>query len=527
MKKILRNFLLLLFVISFAPQQKVTAQNNVQVTWGPELKSDSRREAMLGTDIIGENATSFYTLTTQPATLFSDGHIFFEEFSKSDMTLVRKQEILMPKTDGKREEFGTLLYVKGKMILFTSYYNSDQKKNYDFVQSVNNDGTVNPDAKKIDEIEVTKSGLFGTNKGSFSTILSTDSSKILVYRSETYKKNETHQFHCKVLDLNLNEIWSKELELPYKDKNFSVSDYTLDNNGDVYMLAKIELEKDQHQKGDPNYKYEILYYNHTADALKEYDLSIGQKYITSVAFKLNTTGDLVCAGFYSNKNSYSVAGSFYLKIDEKTKNVVNTGFKEFDKDILAKFMSVRKVNKGNEINDMKVDEILFHDDGTAYMISEQYWVAMITTYDPQTHSSQTTTIYHANNIVVVNFAADGSIVWAKCIVKTQESENDFGMYLSYSVQEVGKKLFFMFNDNVKNLKIPNSDDYKTMSNPRKSVAMLVTMDEKGDEQRNSMFNAKDLEVILRPILSLQVSPSAMIIYGDKRKNFKYGRVTFQ
>ena len=521
------KILSLLIVLFIVPNLRA---QNVQVTWGPEMKSSYRGEVMLGTNgtnnIVGENATSFYTLTTQPETMFSDGHIFFEEYSKSDMTQVRRQEVLMPKTNGKKEQFGNLLYVKGKMILFTSYFKSSQKKNFDFVQSVNDDGTVNPDAKKIDEIEVTKSGLFGTNKGSFNTILSTDSSKILVYRNETYKKNEPHQFHCKVLDLNLNEIWSKEIELPYKDKNFSVSDYTLDNNGDVYMLAKIELEKDQHQKGDPNYKYEIVYYNHTADALKEYDLSLGEKYITSVAFKLNSTGDLVCAGFYSNKDSYSSIGSFYLKIDEKTKNVVNTGFKAFDKNILEKFMSVKKVDKGKEIYYLKADKILFHDDGTAYMIAEQYWVTVVTSYDAQTHTQYTSTVYNADYIVVVNFSADGSVVWTKCIVKKQVSSNDGGIYISYSLQEVGKKLFFIYNDNIKNLKIQNPDDYKTMGNPKKSVAMLVTIDEKGNEQRNPMFDAKDLQVILRPNLSLQVSPTAMIIYGDKRKNFKYGRVTF-
>ena len=516
MKKICKTFALF-FILSFSPN--LFAQN-VQVTWGPELKIDSR---MTLDGIIGDNANSFYTLNSSLATLFSSSHTSINQYSKTDMNLMQTKELVIPNKDGKKVNFERLFYLKGKMILFTSFYNSSEDKNYAFVQYVKDDGTLNPNYKEVDEITATKK----SNDGGFDFVRSTDSSKILVYHSEAYDKNTNQKIHYKVLDTNLNEIWSKELELPYKDKNCTVFDYTVDNNGDVYMLAQIELEKDQQQKGNPkNYRYEIVYYNHTTDALKEYNVNIGQKFISSIRFELNSTGDLVCAGYYSNKDNYGEIGAFYLKINGQTKNVIATGFQEFDKDLLAKFIGVKEVNKGEEEYNLGADAILFHNDGTAYLIGEEYWMQVISNFNPRNNLEYDTYVNHANNILIVNFAANASVVWTKCIVKNQELANSGKFYSSYSVQEVGKKLFFMYNDNSKNLKIQDPNKYKTMSNPYKSVAMLITIDEKGNEQRNPLFSAKDLDVTLRPMLSFQVNPTTMIIYGEKLKKYKFGRVTF-
>ena len=63
-----------------------------------------------------------------------------------------------------------------------------------------------------------------------------------------------------------------------------------------------------------------------------------------------------------------------------------------------------------------------------------------------------------------------------------------------------------------------------MNNPKKSTAILVTMDSNGNQDRQAMFNNRDLKIILRPKLFMQINEHRMILYGEMRSNFKLADV---
>jgi hypothetical protein len=84
----------------------------------------------------------------------------------------------------------------------------------------------------------------------------------------------------------------------------------------------------------------------------------------------------------------------------------------------------------------------------------------------------------------------------------------------------------MFNDNPKNLKnnAENSGKYRYMNNPKKSIAVLVSMDSNGNQERQSMFSNSDLKIILRPKLFMQMNERRMILYGEKGSTYKMADV---
>lgn len=60
------------------------------------------------------------------------------------------------------------------------------------------------------------------------------------------------------------------------------------------------------------------------------------------------------------------------------------------------------------------------------------------------------TVYVRGNIVVINVDPDGNILWSKKIPKYQSNRNMVG--LGYEVAWTNNRLYFLFNDNFKNLK---------------------------------------------------------------------------
>ena len=65
-----------------------------------------------------------------------------------------------------------------------------------------------------------------------------------------------------------------------------------------------------------------------------------------------------------------------------------------------------------------------------------------------------------------------------------------------------------------------------MKSPRRAMVTLVTIDSKGNYEKTPMFKAKDQGIILKPLLSEQISQTELLIYGEKGKVYKFGRVKF-
>lgn len=489
------------------------------VEWGPELVKPRKTEI---TGLIGRDKNSFYCLRSV-FSLFGSKNDMIEKYSAKTLKLEYVREIRLPEINGRQLKKEGVYIVNGKILIFSSAYFSDQDKKIAYVQRIDaEDGSLMGQPKEIDYIVAEKK----RNSGSFDFTLSDDSTKILVANNPPYDKYSNEKFSYKLIDSEGKILWSTSLELPYKDKYFQVSNYKVDNLGNVYMLASVTKEKADRERKKPDYTYNIVKYNPESKSLKEIPISLGDMYISDIAFTSTSKGTLVLGGFYSNKGSDGVAGTFCMTIDKATSKIVSSGTKDFTTEFLAEFMSERRAEKKKELYSYRINEIVAQTNGGVIIVAEQFYISQVTTCDSR-GNCRTTYYYNYKDIIVASFNSDASLKWVKHIPKYQSSANDGGFLSSYSLVVTKDKLHFIYNDHPKNLE-PDRDPKKYRNGiSKKMITVDVAMNiSNGQFEKVPLFSAKEEKMYTRPKIAIQLSENKSLFYALKRKKFKFGVIKF-
>ncbi len=509
MKKIFFSFLCLLFI-------RINVGQNAKVSWGPELFKPRKTDISI---LIGSDKNSFYCLRTI-SSFFSITDYAFEKFSKSTLTLEYIKQLRMPEINGRKLQFEKIFLLDSTLIVFASRYDSDQDKFSAYVEKINaHDGLLISAPVEIDFIVSYKK----RNRGSFNFILSNDSTKILIAHNEPYDKYLNEKFSYKLIDDKANTIWSAALELPYRDRYVTMSNYCVDNDGKVFMLASIKKEKSERERNKPSYSYDLVSYDNKSKTLNEMQITLGDKYISDISFVITPKGNIVAGGFYSNKNADGLAGSFYLSIDKETNKILLQGTTDLTSEFLSEFMSERRANKHKELYNYKIDHLVSQNDSGLYMVAEQFYINVVTTCSPR-GGCTTSYYYYYNDIIVVNFNSDASVRWIKRIPKTQISTNDYGYYSSYSFVMTKDKLNFIYNDHPKNL--TGERKYPKNGVNRRMITVLSTLDSKGNLSKTLILPAKDERIYTRPKISLQLGTNQSLFYAIRKKKFKFGIINY-
>ncbi|MBI3510490.1 MAG: hypothetical protein HY064_07480 [Bacteroidetes bacterium] len=515
MKRVSTLFLLFLFSI-------VSVSAQVDVTWG--IPQKQLRKTRLN-NLLGHDDAYVYAVRAD-LSLFATHEPIVERYKLTDMGLDYSKTIQFS-MQGRTMDVESLFLINKKILAFGSLYDKEKNVNVLYAEVLDNTCTVEKAWMQIASVNADKKN----NSGSFFAAMSDDSLHILIVINPPYDKAANENYTLQLLDSDLKTEWKKEIAPPYLDQYFALDNFIVSKKGDVYMLATISKDKSvmsPHERRTlPTYYNSVLLYDRAADALQEFKVNLDPKFISDVKIAVNDSGDIICAGFYSNKSSFEATGTFYLKIDRKTKAVVTQGTMDFSKDFLEQFMSPQKAAHGKELPDYDLRYLVQRDDGGAILVAEQYYEVLVQSYDPTAKMYTYTYYYYYNEIIVVSIDPDGGISWAKKIPKYQVSRNDVGYYSSFAFAVSGDKMYFMFNDNPKNLKLKDKGRYKYLSNPKRSVATLVTMDSRGNQDRQAMFNNNDLKIILRPKLFLQCNEHELILYGEKGSTFKLANVKIE
>lgn len=529
--------ILLLITILFSQFSIMTYADNdiVDITWGDDLK-ESRKSTL--SDIIAYDESGFYTLSTKVGGVYGNNDLVKISHFDNQIKLVKEAELEL--LLGKKEmEFEFSVQMNSEIYVFSSYADKKTKKNALYTQTLNKKTLLlNNDRKKIAEIPFTSKLIKGV--GAFDYSLSDDSSKIILFYYLPYEKNESEKFGFHVMDQEMNQIWANDIFLPYTDELFEIESHLLDNFGNVHVLGKKYFDKPKdRKKGNPNYHYVILSYLKGEEKVREYDVKLDGKFLNQMLITINLDHELICAGFYSNKGTAVADGSYYLKIDSETREIVVKNFKEFDIDFITQNMTDKEENKARkkeakgkdvEIWAYDLDGSVMADDGSIFLVAEQYYVETKTTTTTTNGVPKTkiTNYYHYNDIVVVRIDFMGNILWAEKIGKKQRTVNDEGFFSSYNLNVVGDKLYFVFNDHPDNEFLrENEDEYETFRGNKKSMIAIVEMDADGKHNRTTLVSAKEAGVMTRPKVCEQISSDEMILFGQRGKNQKFAIVTFK
>jgi hypothetical protein len=472
--------------------------------------------------------------------------VYLEYFSR-DMKLKKSVEQEL-KYKNKQRDFEDLVMFNEQLYLLTSYFNEAKKRNFLFKQKIGS-RSLTP-SKRLDMIADSEARN-SENEGKFDLHISRDSSHLLVYNELPYNRREPERFALRVFDKQFEEVWSKNIVLPYADNQMTVEEYRVDNQGNVYLLGVVYQDgAKMRRRGAANYQYVILAYTNNGEDFTEYKLDIGDKFITDLTFRVGNDGNLVCTGFYSEKGNYSVKGTYFFRLNAKTQELFNKNLKAFDFDFLTSYMRPKEVEKARkaerngdekrqaELYNFALDDLILRNDGGAVLVAEQFYVYEDRDYDNfgggfnrypygNNNNYRTNYYYNYNDIIVVNIRPNGEIEWTARIPKKQETANDDGDYSSYAMSIQPTGLYFLYNDNARNFdkKAKNKDRIYNFSG-NNSVMTVAQIQKNGQVTIFPIFDASSGNAIIRPKICEQIGKKEMAIYGERGKYFQFGSLKF-
>ena len=518
------TFLFTLITFTVSAQHKV----NVELS---ELYEEPKNSTVF--DVVGYDDGGFvFGRYTRKG--FYSLNISMEKYSKAlKFMTIRDYEFEM---DGEDMHYSNPFYFHDKIYLFGSTTIKKTKKTNVYYHEVD------PKTLNTKGNPVLLKSIQETDNGSIALanyVLSNDEQTLAFYGLPGYIKKsmvlagipiqfssnkEETKGSIAVYGDKMEKKWEMDFTLPYEEKLYSITGVDLDNAGNFYFMGILYNEKAKSKvRGLPNYQYILTAFRNNGKDKAEYKISLDEKFITDCSFTLTNDNKIVCTGFYSDKGTASIKGTFFMTIDPETKSVLSKGVTDFDKEFLKLFVSDNKAEKGAELSNFDLDEIILREDGGAILLGEKYYITH-STYTNSNGSTTTTTTYHYNDIIVININPDNTVAWATKIPKRQASSS--GFYLSYASHVKDDMIYLIFNDNEKNLDEKNPEKIYAYDG-KNSYATLVSIKGNGDWEKSALFSNKEEGVIMRPIVSEQVNENELIIYAEKGKKYVVGKVTFE
>lgn len=440
---------------------------------------------------------------------------------------------------GKKLSIREIFMMQDEIIILYTYFNKSEKTRYIYTQSFDKKKMrFSKEFKIIAKFDEPKKFL---SRGRIDIKFSEDGSKLGIIYSLPYDKREKEKFGAIVFDANLNELWSREMTLPYLDKFYTLEYYYIGNDGKIYVQGiHYKTEKARLKRsGKPNYNYKIFVYGEDKSDFLNFQIRLKDKFITDMKMGMNNENELICAGFYSDKGHWSIKGTFYAKVDKKSGELEEKSFKEFPEDFIMEELSERqkkRVKKGKrkvgEMYEYDLDELVLTNDGGVVLIAEQYYVTEHTTShtDANGVTTYTTTYYyHYNDIIAAFVNSNGSIEWLQRIPKHQTSTNDGGYKSSYSMVVTPTYIYFVFNDFMYGAegRMCGNTCSGFGSNKIPGAVGIARLDLEGNMDMGHTYQVYKQQFWLVPKTYIQIDDYNIIIKGEGRKKKNLVRFTFE
>ncbi|HEY0976523.1 MAG TPA: hypothetical protein VGE21_03550 [Flavobacteriales bacterium] len=462
----------------------------------------------------------------------------------TDLKVQREQAL--PLEMGRDEHSWEALLFQGDQIhLFTTFYDKSERTNSLYVRSYKqSDLSPVSGIRKVHTIKA----LGKRAKGAFA-VQDIEGKRIRVSifipidDDEEKRRTEVLMF-----DSGMNSVEPDAIDrvMPYADDEYDVEGSIYDTDGTYIMVVHKYLEKmekkERRKDKKPQYDLMLLIYPPGSSTATIQKLEVQGKFIHDIRFLIpeESGAPITCAGFYGNKGTSGVRGAFFLQLDRRNKEIVHQSLKEFDHDFITQYMTEKEEKKAEKRAERKdeelemfsydLDDIILRDDGGAVLVAEQYYMFTSTVCTTTQGGGQSCrTIYHYvyNDIMVVSADKDMNIEWAQKIPKRQHTTNDGGFYSSYALTVKGDRLYFVFNDSGENLFLkPGMKVQQFELKGKDALITLATVDSDGNVTREALMTPEKRDAILKPKDCVQMRDDRLFIYAQRKKESRYGFITF-
>ena len=339
-----------------------------------------------------------------------------------------------------------------------------QKKNIVYCMASKIDGA----GKKIGEattLDTTHIG-FAANNKIYTVLTSEDKSKIGVFKISS-KNRRVYAMTTILLNDKLEVQKKSRLQIPMEERNDYLSDFQLDNEGDLVFSKFLRNNNDNINKAAFVVKYA------QADTLMMKELQIEKTWLDEIQIKVdNYNKRYFLTSFYYKENKGNIDGFYFYVWDKASGQSLVENTNAFSDEL-------RKEARGDggiktAFNDFFIRNIITRKDGGFIISGESYYTTSRFNnwnrwdylygspylssgfnnyyYSPyysrnywnsRSGSSQAVR-YHADNMAILSFSNTGKLEWNNVIGKSQFDDESDDL-LSYQLMNTGGELHFLFN----------------------------------------------------------------------------------
>ena len=458
-----------------------------EVNFGKVVKGGKK----MYSKVVGQNADGFFVINSNNP-VFDDGNqiqlsgskfeVCFYDFELSQKWLTA---IELPFVD---PIFENIFCYSNKVQVFFSTAGTSSNKNqlYQFVLNAS-DGNAIQEPVIVTDLEYDKKKL----KGEFLVARSLNSEKLLAYSVKTNSETQLVEMNFKLMDNELKEINTLEFKSKYASKDFFLKQVQVDNNGNCYTLAFTRSDS----RKIAEQQVFVLIPDFEKKIVREIPLSLGTSGISDMTMMVdNLKGRLVVSGLYSESNSLSSAsGTFVFYINSSSAVIDHMNFQSFKGKFLNEFSS-GGINRSNELLNYKVKNLILRSDGGAILIAESSLITESSNYNSYYQIYTTSYTYNYENVFIFSLSEDGGVDFEGILRKNQTSENDDGLYSSFTYLIDSEAIHFVYNKAIR----------------KRSSVINFSINNKGDVVEKTLFKDGE-DVFILPKGSKQVSQNELVI----------------
>jgi hypothetical protein len=424
MKALILSLYIALFVF-FAPL--VQAQKVVYTDYAPY---DVRTSNL---SIVGKVNGVLYTFRSYGKEYFLDA--YNDEMGKTATIVL----------DFFPEKIYNVRFIPFEDKMLVLYQSQEGTRIIQYAAMLNDKGMLQKTPLKIDEKRTSFFGVAG-DKEFFSSAVSENRNHIMVYSA--HHKNRTLEFSGYWLDATLMKV-TKKVKLNYKANEIVASNDGIMSNTGQFFLPVFTLI------GSRNFsdEYTILSVTKEEGVFRKSTLNIGENYLEYPFQKIdNTNGKIHFASFYSTKKNGNNEGVAAATFDINGLNFATPNFIPFDDDMRGESGAKRRERA---LNDFKINQLVIKNDGGFVVAAEETYITTQSNFMPAMGfysfyytpvMSQSIREYHYNDILLLSYNSNNQKEWHTFLRKEQYSQEDAGMFSSYSLMNTGGGLGFLFND---------------------------------------------------------------------------------
>lgn len=382
------------------------------------------------------------------------------------------------------------------------YFFREGSKNYLQLDSYD------PAANLRDSVTVAEFS-YWLNNPTYDLVLSQDRSKALMLVAENQQKIDAI-----AMDLDSSALLYRVEVDPedfFYNENFLQAEVS--DQGDGFIM----IERDNFASRRKKHAYEVHHLSLDAATAGKFDVSMGDSLTYDVFFRYdNLNKRLVSGGLYSVKDINSADGYFFASIDPKRPTGINVHFESFSDELVENVEGKKLKGKKNKgIDEMSIRDGILRRDGGMILITERNrqlerrgaatQVQVLNSY-----SGRPLVDYYYDEMIVFNIAPSGKPLWHNILHKKQYSQDDGGLFSSFMLMESPRTLRFLFNDEIR----------------FENTVSEYVLDGRGDLDRNSLFNTRDLNLKLRFRDGVQVAANEVIIPSERRNRMRLVTMTY-